>query len=343
MARTTVYNDDLSQEWQLVNKENQKLVKEFIRYCTANNKSPQTCNQYEAQLKIFFCWNYKENDDKFFVNIKKRELISFFGWGNEIGWSPCRLASLRAVLSSLSNYIERILDDDYPQFRNIVKVLEPIHLTPVREKTIIDKDDIMAGVDKLVEISEYQYACFLALLFSSGMRKSEVSQMKVSFFTTNQKIVFKGLAYETPKIRTKGRGTIGKQVPRYVFKETFEKYLNLWLEQREKLGITTDALFVIKSGTKYQPAKTQNFTHWAAKIGELIGVKSLYCHSLRHAFTTYLKRQNFPTDVVQKIQSWSSADMVARYDDRSDSEELDEFFGTLQSGVNIDNKSLEEK
>ena len=94
---------------------------------------------------------------------------------------------------------------------------------------------------------------------------------------------------------------------------------------------------------KYQPAKSQNFTHWAAKIGELIGVNSLYCHSLRHAFTTYLKRQNFPTDVVQKIQSWSSADMVARYDDRTDSEELDEFFAKLKSGVDIDNNSLEEK
>ncbi len=344
MARTTVYNDDLSKEWQVVNKENQKLLKEFIRYCVANDKSPQTCNQYESQLKIFFCWNYRENDDKFFVDIKKRELVNFFGWGRTIGWSSCRLASLRAALSSFSNYIERILDEDYPNFRNLIKVLEPIRLEAVREKTIIEKDDIMAGVEKLAALGEYQYACFLSLLFSSGMRKAEAAQMKVSFFTTNQVIAFRGLAYETPKIRTKGHGAMGKQVPRYVFKETFDKYLNLWLEQREKLGVTTDALFVIKDVTgKYQPAKSQNFTHWAAKIGELIGVNSLYCHSLRHAFTTYLKRQNFPTDVVQKIQSWSSADMVARYDDRTDSEELDEFFAKLKSGVDIDNNSLEEK
>lgn len=67
MARTTVYNEDLSKEWQIVNPKNQKLLKEFIRYCVANDKSPQTCNQYEAQLKIFFCWNYRENDDKFLL------------------------------------------------------------------------------------------------------------------------------------------------------------------------------------------------------------------------------------------------------------------------------------
>lgn len=327
MARKTVYNDDLSKEWQIVNKKNQKLLNEFIRYCISNDKSPQTCSQYESQLKVFFCWNYRENEDKFFVDIKKRELVNFFGWGREVGWSPCRLASLRAVLSSLSNYIERILDEDYPSFRNIVKVLEPIHLEAVREKTIIDKDDIMAGIEKLVSMGEYQYACFLALLFSSGMRKSEAAQMKVSYFTTEKRVVFNEMAYETPKIRTKGRGARGKQVPRYVFRETFDKYLGLWIEERLKLNIELDELFLVKSGTgEYKPARAQNFSHWAQKIGKLIGIQSLYCHSLRHSFTTYLKRVGYPTDVVQKIQSWSSADMVSRYDDRSESEELDAFF-----------------
>lgn len=330
MARKTVYNDDLTIDWQKVNPKNQKLLKEFIYYCTANDKSPQTCNQYEAQLKIFFCWNYKENNDKFFIDIKKREIVNFFGWGREIGWSSCRLASLRAVLSSFSNYIERILDEDYPTFRNIVKVLEPILLEPVRAKTIINKDDIIAGINELVKLKEYQYACFIALLFSSGMRKAEAAQMKVSYFTTNKVTTFGGLAYKTPKIRTKGRGKMGKQVSRYIFRDTFDKYLDLWLKEREKLDIKLDALFVIKGNNKqYKPAKSQNFSYWAEKIGEMIGVDSLYCHSLRHAFTTYLKRQDFPTDVVQKIQSWNSADMVSRYDDRDESEELEGFFSKL--------------
>lgn len=339
MARTTVYNEDLSKEWQIINPKNQKLLKEFIRYCVANDKSPQTCTQYEAQLKIFFCWNYRENDDKFFVDIKKRDFVNFFGWGREIGWSPCRLASLRAALSSFSNFIERIMDEDYPTFRNLIKVLEPIHLEPVREKTIIDKDDIMAGIEKLVEVGEYQYACFLSLLFSSGMRKSEATQMKVSYFTTNKKIVFNGMAYETPKIRTKGRGVRGKQISRYVFKETFDKYLDLWLQQRDKLGIEIDDLFVIKGNQeKYSHAKAPNLTHWIEKIGNIIGVDSLYCHSLRHSFTTYLKRQGYPSDVVQRIQSWSSADLVSIYDDRDQSEELDDFFTKLNSDTGIEIK-----
>ena len=99
-----------------------------------------------------------------------------------------------------------------------MKVLEKIHLEAVREKTIIEKDDIMTGIERLVALGEYQYACFLSLLFSSGMRKSEAAQMKVSFFTTEKQDGLGGLAYVTPKIRTKGHGARGKQVPRYVFR-----------------------------------------------------------------------------------------------------------------------------
>ena len=34
MARKTVYNEDLSKEWQVVNPKNQKLLKEFKEWLT---------------------------------------------------------------------------------------------------------------------------------------------------------------------------------------------------------------------------------------------------------------------------------------------------------------------
>ena len=329
MGRSTVYNDDLTKNWSEVDNKNKKLLKEFINYCVANDKSPQTCKQYEAQLKIFFCWNLTENDNKFFVDIKKRDFVNFFGWGRaDMNWSSNRLGSFRAVLSSFSNFIERILDEDYPMFRNLIKVLEPIKIEPIRDKTIIGKDDIMAGVEKLVQDGQTQEACWLALLFSSGMRKSEATQMKVAYFTTEQKIVFNGLAYATPKIRTKGHGVKGKQIPRYIFKASFDKYLNLWLEKREKLGINSEYLFVVKSEGKYIPASGSTFNSWIRRIGEEMNV-DLYAHSLSHAFKTYSKKLGYPVDVLHKRQNWCSSDMVGVYVDSTNEEELDGFFKQL--------------
>ena len=46
MPRTTVYNDNLTDCWDKVSKDNQRLVKDFIQYCKSNDRSPQTILQY---------------------------------------------------------------------------------------------------------------------------------------------------------------------------------------------------------------------------------------------------------------------------------------------------------
>lgn len=52
----------------------------------------------------------------------------------ENGNSPARVRRVKAALSSLSNYIENILDDEYEDFRPIIRKIENPQNTPVREK-----------------------------------------------------------------------------------------------------------------------------------------------------------------------------------------------------------------
>ena len=65
--RSTVYHGNITKDYDKVSEANRKLVKQFLQYCKSSNRSPQTINQYENWLKVFFCWNYTENEDKFFV------------------------------------------------------------------------------------------------------------------------------------------------------------------------------------------------------------------------------------------------------------------------------------
>ena len=51
-----------------------------------------------------------------------------------------------------------------------------------------------------------------------------------------------------------------------------------------------------------------------------------YWHCLRHNFTTELLNQGLPESVVQQIIGWSSADMIAIYDDREKDDILGEYF-----------------
>lgn len=325
-GRTTVYNQNLvtDDKWELVLDRNKELLEDFSRYLSASDKSPQTIYQYKRQLQIFFVWNEENNKNKLFVDVKKRDFILFFGYlGNELGASPNRIGSMKAVLSSLSNYIERVLDDEFPQFKNSVKSLEAVSKVPVREKTVLSNEQIDDCLEQLVAEKKYQIACALALFASSGVRKSEIIQMRTEYFTDDNVVL--GCMYATEKIRTKGRGKQGKRVARYVFKESFDKYLNLWLEERERLGIKSEWLFVTYRNGEYRQARVSTINSWAEKISKILNIE-FYPHCTRHYWCTKAKRAGYPDSVIQKLQNWNSMEMVSVYNDMGDMEELEEFF-----------------
>ena len=324
MSRTTVYNANLTENWDDVSSENKKLVADFIRYCKSNDKSPQTIRQYEEWLKVFFCWNAKENDNTFFVQLKRRDFVYYFGWCREHGMSANRVASLKSVLSSLSNEIELLYEDVYPSFHNQLRALEPVHITTVREKTVISNDDLVKILEKLVEYKEYQVACYLALACASGSRKAELLQMKVSYFVPSRE-VFDGYMYCTPEIRTKGRGKKGKMIKKYVIKDVFQPFLDLWVKKREELGVTTDYLFVTKKDGTYEQAEISTANSFAKKISKVANI-DYYAHASRHFFCTFLKRKKLPDDVITQIFGWANSDMIKIYSDIPAEEVLNEFF-----------------
>lgn len=334
MGRKTVYNDNITREWfgyELpggthveVSKENKDIVKKFLAYCKANDRSPQTIAQYEHWLHVFFAWNCRENENKFFIDMDTTDFMLYIGYLRELDVSPRRVAALKSVLSSMSKMIQRIYRATWPNFRNQVADLEAVYIEPVREKTVLSTSQVDEILTNLVDQGEYQVACYLSLVCASGARKGEILQMKTSFFGETGNTVFNGYMYLTPKIRTKGRGKRGKMIGKYVIKPLFDKYYNLWMAERERLGITNEYLFVSKRKGVYEPAQVSTANSFARKIS-LISNEDFYTHSGRHYFCTMLKSMNLPDDVIMQIFGWSS-NMISVYDDTPPEERLQKFF-----------------
>ena len=326
--RTTVYHEIVTQEkWEKVNEKNKKLIVEFVDYLQSANKSPMTIKQYESQLRTFFVFVLERCENKFFVDLKKRDLIKYFGYlTNELEVSPNRICSMRAVLSSMSNFIERIMDEEYPQFRNIVKVLEPVDKSFVRERPALTMDQIKECLEKLEEDKKYQVACCLAVLAASGMRKSEIIQMKMEYFEEDR-LIYNGLAYETDKIRTKGRGKAGKIVTRIVFRNLVDvdHYIDLWRKKRTELGIKDEYMFVVYRNGSYEPATQTTINSFARTISKYLG-EDFFIHNIRHTTSTALELAGYPIDVVQTIFRWADPKMVKYYSNISDTQSLERFF-----------------
>jgi integrase len=305
---------------------NRDLEDDFLVYLKSVDRAEGTIRQYRSDLDIFFVWNMQRNGNKKFTEITKREFTRFQNHAlTEWEWSPKRIRRVKSVISSMSNYIENILDEE-PEFEGyrstINKIESPANVT-VREKSVFSEHELKRLLDHLVKNQQYRKAAALALAMYSGRRKSELTRFKVSHFR-EENVIFDSFWKTDEKIQTKGRGSKGKQIHLYVLKDKFEPYLDLWLDEREHLGIDSEWLLV---SLKYpgRQLSTETLDDWAEEFTEFLG-KDFYWHSMRHFFCTMLARENIPVNVIQDIIQWESADMVRLYTDISADENIGKYF-----------------
>lgn len=324
MPRKTVQNNITNPELlEQINPKNKKLKKDFLQYLHSMQRSDKTCAAYDNDLDIFFVYLLQNCDNKFFVDMTKRDLISFQTYLiDENHNSPARIRRIKATLSSLSNYVANVLDDEFPNYRNIIHAIESPPNTPVRQKTVLSDEQCQELLDKLVAAGKYDHACLAALAMFGGRRKSELVRFKVHYFDDSN-IIF-GSLYRTPEpIKTKGRGG-NKPLVVYTLAKDFKPYFALWMQEREKLGIESEWLFPdAKTPAEHMNADTIN--SWCRTWSRLLGV-DVYPHAFRHRACTALAKAGLPDDVIQHLFGWQSAELVQIYKDLDPVENLGKYF-----------------
>ena len=158
MARSTCRIKITSEEIiSQISKENQSLIKLFLKE-KERKCSVATMKVYASDLNIFFAWNVLENNNKFYPEIKKVEISSFFDYLiNTMKINGKRFAHFKSVLSGLSDCVIKFYAEDYPTFKNFISaVVENIPKPDVREKTIVEKEDLDFLLQTLKEQERYQ-------------------------------------------------------------------------------------------------------------------------------------------------------------------------------------------
>jgi integrase len=339
MGRKTVYNRIFNEkDWAEVSPKNKQLLNEWKTYLMSTDKSTGTIKQYESDMKIIFIFLLKNCGNKFIVDLNKRDIISFQGYSiNNWSHSSNRTRRIKSTLSSLCNFVENIMDDLYPDFRNIVNRIESPQKNAVREKTILSDEQVQLVLDSLVESKQYQKACVFALAANSGARLSELLRFKVSFFADEN--LQHGAYYKTPiKIKIKGRGREGEKAHKYCLKNGFQEYLDLWLEERKQLGIETDELFVTRRNGEWLPASDTTLQSWKSAFTRILET-DFYFHSLRHFLVTKLRKNNIPDPIIKDFFGWKSIDMIEIYDDNEAEDDFAKFF-TADGVKKVENKGL---
>lgn len=326
MPRKTKMNNITTPELlSQVNPKNMELLGDFLEYLRSVQRSETTIAGYENDIQIAWVWNLQYNDNAFYVDWTKRQIVKYQNWLlNENGNSPARIKRLKASLSSLGNYIEGVLDDEYPTYRNIINKVESPVNQPVREKTVFTDEQISGLLDTLTDKGQYEKACAVALALYSGRRKSELLRFRVSDFD-DDRLVCGGSLYKTGKIKTKGRGVQGKQLECFCLAKQFKPYLDRWIEYRKEHGIESEWLFPSRTNPDEQMG-VPTLNSWATTFSNILGV-DFYWHALRHMTVTNFIRAGIPDTVIQQYIGWSDISMVPVYSDIQADEQLSMYFG----------------
>lgn len=173
MGRPTKHNHlGIEEKRHLFNPDNVQLLDEFIMYLETTGKKEGTVKGYRNDIEIYYVWNLEKNKNKAFTDTTKREFMFYQNFCiKQLQVSSTRYRRMRSALSSMANYVENLLDDVYPNFKNTVNRVEAPPKSEVRQKTVFEKEDLQSLLDHLVEKEDYQKACAVALGMATGNRK----------------------------------------------------------------------------------------------------------------------------------------------------------------------------
>ncbi len=262
-----------------------KYDEDFLSYLIIDKKySENTIKNYRYALK-----NFKNYIKKDYLKITKKDIVSYLEYEQKNGKEAKSIAHSLTVIRNFYKYleIEQIIKNnptDNITMPKIKKTLPDI----LTEKQVNDILDI-----KLCDKYSYRNKAMLELVYSAGLRESELINLKVYDVNINN-----------ATIRVLGKGSKERIIPigDYALK-ALEIYLNEYRSQLLK-GKENDYLFLNSRGNKMS---RQAFFKIVKQIASEKGIKNnISPHTLRHSFATHMLEHGADLRSIQELLGHSN-------------------------------------
>ncbi|MBP9758107.1 tyrosine-type recombinase/integrase [Candidatus Dojkabacteria bacterium] len=254
------------------------------------------------------------------LDVLEKSRLNAFKSDSQVGTSGISSKSINRMLSTIRSYINFLVDIDkkIPIPAGAIKLVKSIK----KETQIAEFDELI----KLVEAPDtfeiklkvkYRNRAILELLFSTGMRISELVNLNLSDFNYNK---------EENKILDNKIYILGKgKKQRYVYltdRSIF--YLERYLKVRTEANFTS--VFLPYRGKRFSEDNIDNIRIsqryvqniikiYQKRLGILIPTTP---HSLRHGFATYMAEKGANPVAIQRLLGHESLQTTTRYVHSSD-------------------------
>ena len=181
------------------------------------------------------------------------------------------------------------------------------------QRKIIDVDTMSKFLNSIMSFRD---KTIVTLLVKTGVRREELILMDVG-----------DVDFVEGKITLKKRQLKKRSNTVVFFDDEMANLLRRWLERRKYIATPEEkALFVGDFGGRLQRHGVSDaVTKWAARMGihDPISKKledHFTCHSLRHCFTTYLRRNGMPREYIKELRGDTRGEVIDIYNHIDDTD-----------------------
>jgi len=275
MKRGRIYNNFYTPElWEQVNKENKRILDDFLAEYRQRKKSKGTINGYYNDLRIIFIYVLKELDNRSVLELTKKDFrgLSIY-FSDNCDMSANRVNRLKSSINSMLTFCEE--DDDYEYEINTAKKVKGVPKQRVRD----DDDDFFFTYkefikvrDILVEKGNLQSAVLWSIGFDSAGRKNELYQIEKHGLLDGNKTNI----------------VIGKRGKKFalVYLDDTKELIRQYLDQRGDDKI--NSLWIKGSGSNKSTVNEDAIYDRVCSISKILSdirgeECSIFTHTLRHS------------------------------------------------------------
>lgn len=269
------------------------LINSFLSYLAVERGlSKNTVESYRLDLKGFN--EFLKNRGISLETFRKQEIIDYISHKRDNGIAASSICRLVSSVKGFTKFliIEKIISDDPTE---TIKTPEKWQRVP----KALSFDEIRELLDINENSSSYlRDTAMLELMYSSGLRVSEIISLKVN-----------NINYEGGFLRVMGKGSKERVVPlNERAKEKIQKYV---LQLRNKLlkNKQSPYLFLTNRGL---PMTRQRFWQALKRLADQAGIR-ISPHVIRHSFATHLLDGGADLRSVQKMLGHSDISTTQVY------------------------------
>ena len=270
-------------------------VKLFLEYITVElGLSPNTKQAYVRDIELF-----QANAEKDLRQVKRSDIIAYMQYLKNKGYAPTSIARRLAALKSFYRFMNAEGYVNFDPAQVIEAGTKGTRLPRVLNLNEVEK--LLAAPD-LATNEGYRDRTMLELLYATGMRVSEMTNLNVSNLNLNMKYV---IAF--------GKGSKERIIP---LGKTAISYLDTYLNVVRPKYLHTNNndekhLFLSVYGNGLT---RQRFWQIIKYYGEKAGIrKELSPHILRHSFATHLLDNGADLRSVQELLGHSDISTTQIY------------------------------